>query len=779
MMTSENKVKRDKLEKSLNKKGYDKARISKLLRTFDSRFTEKEEKKGFIKEGLKYAFDPLIETGVQGYNAFKSGQELHRAKKAKRAGDEAGYQEHLRLADEEISQERRIMGSDFESAVDVKDTMGGAVKDMVTTGVQLGSMFAPTPIKGVKAAKALNVAARAAGKPATAVATKLGGRIAYNAAQGALEEGARAIGDDKSAGDVAKQAIRGGIGQAAGAEIFRGVGKGISKGAKKTKTSVYKMIDKARATKNRTDQLRLMKEGTDALKEEYLYSSDKIFNNITENPASETRMSLESALLNKRYREDKSFIKNPFKKVKTVKTAIKRGVTDDVIDNVTRGSKAENQIKRRIIGDAEASRQNFTYSKNAYTEPATQLFDKYIVPLQTKLDEVGEELQKKVAEMPGEAVEILDESAGFFKSLTSKKGLGAKITGIDIDGKKVTDLDPFNLPAGTKKLDLDFTNSKIEFSGDAKKQMKEIFNGILNKGGESTPNDIYKLKVSIDDVLRTLKAQGNDKTLEAKIIGEYKTALLKKLEIIDPSFTEVNRQYAVITEALEPVRSKLLKGSDIKDFVTSKKMIEDGIKRMTSEGTEANKKVISDLSGAMEFADINIKESIDIEKVFDFASIVAKTNKEIQSSLKNSSGVKLLDLKEVAGAVVSNYGKIKYATGIVGSITGNKKVKYMQSLIGLIENYGTEVANFKAPTTFGKKVVGKIGEEFSEKTSKAIIGTGKAIGGAVKSAGANIRKAGETNKVIANITEMSQSGQLSDAAMSQINRILRYYTNKK
>jgi len=200
---------------------------------------------------------------------------------------------------------------------------------------------------------------------------------------------------------------------------------------------------------------------------------------------------------------------------------------------------------------------------------------------------------------------------------------------------------------------------------------------------------------------------------------------------------------------------------------------------MTSEGTEANKKVISDLSGAMEFADINIKESIDIEKVFDFAAVVAKTNKEIKSSLKNSSGVKLLNLKDASGAVVSNYGQIKYGANFLASLTGNKKVKYMQSLIGLIENYGTEVANFKAPTKFGEKVVNKIGQEFSEKTSKAIIGTGKAIGGAVKSTGANIRKAGETNKVIANITEMSKSGQLSDEAMKQINRILRYYTVKK
>ena len=778
-MTSENKVKRDKLEKSLNKKGYDKARISKLLRTFDSRFTEKEEKKGFVKEGLKYAFDPLIETGVQGYNAFKSGQELHRAKKAKRAGDEAGYQEHLRLADEEISQERRIMGSDFESAVDVKDTMGGAVKDMVTTGVQLGSMFAPTPIKGVKAVKALNVAARAAGKPATAVATKLGGRIAYNAAQGALEEGARAIGDDKSAGDVAKQAIRGGIGQAAGAEIFRGIGKGISKGAKKTKTSVYNIVDRARKTKNKSEQVEIMIEGVSRLKKEYMSETDKIANNVLENPSTRTKMDLEQSILDRKYKEDISFAKNPFKKVKTVKTATNKGATENIIDNITRGSEIENQAKRKIIGHGEARRQNFTYSKNEYTEPATQLYDNYIVPLQTKLEEVGEVLQKKVREMPDEAVEMLDESTSFFKSLTSKNGLGVKITGKGIDGEKLTGLDPFNLPPGAKNLELDFTNSKIEFSSGFKKDITDMFNGVLNKGGESTPNKIYNLKVSLDEVLRDMADKGTDTTLTGRTLGEYKTVLLNKLAELDPSFDKSNREYAVITEALAPVKSKLLKGGNIKDFVTSKKMIEDSARALSSEGTELNKQVLDNVVAAMDFTDINIKNGTDIRKLFDFSRVVAKTNKEIQSSLKNSSGFKLLNLKDAAGAVVSNFGKIKYAAGIAGSITGNKKVKYMQSLIGLIENYGTEVANFKAPTTFGQKVAGKIGEEFSEKTSKAIIGTGKAIGGAVKSTGANIRKAGETNKVIANITEMSKSGQLSDEAMKQINRILRYYTVKK
>jgi len=772
-MKTEVAIKREKFIKLLEEKGYTEEKKETLLNSFDRKFNIAEEESGLFGNIIKEGARPFIETGVQALNTAESIANFGIAGWKKLTGSEDGYEEYLQKADASISRSRRLLGEEFKPAVDVKDTTGGAIKDMVTTGVEIGSYLAPSPIKGTKTAKALGI------KP-----TKLGGRLAFNVAQGTLEEGARAIGDDLSAGDVAKRALMGGVSQASGSEIFRAAGKLSDK----TSSGIKKLVGLGEETLTDMPGKITQKENAKLGLETALEQTNNLIKDLSSKISTDEItdpkdiIDLNIALKDKADLNKK--ILNPIKKTKSVIRAKNLGVEEKTIDNIV--SKLDNKeivdIKKKIIAFGEGGRSMSGFKESEYTEPANVLYKDFLVPLKNEHKRIGEEIQKNIESLPKKDVSIVKEVESFISDIISDTKIGAKINAIDVKGNLIENINPLEKNDNIARYVVDFADSSKAYDKKAQNDLSDTLLYLIKKKDSISPIDINKRKTALEDILNdfTKKEVPDTDTALRAVIG-LKSKLLSKLDEISPDFRETNTKYAVLSDTLNKAKSKLLGGSDIGDSPVYKKTLETKIKGLV---TEEKKEIIDKIAGTMDYLGIKNKNNIDLRNIFEFANVIAENNKNITNSLKGTKGLagSLLNMKDISGAFISNYGKLKYGAGVLSSLRGNRNIKNMQAIIKLLEKYSSEAVEKQAKLPIRERALQTISEEFNPAIARGVSSIAGEISTAGKAIGKGVVEVGEKTNIddlLLNLRKMYNNGELSNRAQEQINRIIRQQILRK
>lgn len=750
MMTTKVKLARQKLISAMAKRGLSKAIQEKYLSQFDDKYETKEKDTGFIKNAIKASLKPVLETGVQAYNTLGAIKDVGVASVKKLQGDEEGYQENLEKANINLTQERRILGEDIGAAVDVNDSFGGAVKDIVSTGFELGSMAA---------------------SPSAGITGKTGTRMAFNAAQGGFEGATRAWNEDESIGGIAKEAVGGALSQSLGAEAFRGLGKGITKTTNKAIGLKNKILGETTDISGK----KMLKEGAEKVAKETIKKNNAIIAalnaKITSDEIVDPQDIIQKNILEKQTKELIISSKNPIVKTATVKNATKKGVDENILDNIVSRGQRENDLKADIFRKGEYNRTMSNSPVDEFTTPTEVLVDEYLIPLQNTYEKLGKEIGEKVSKLGDKQnLSIVDEGRGFLKEITSKTGINSKIVKTTKDG--------------VPTYGLDFSDSKRAYDKDIQKKISSVFDKLLNSGDKMSANSINNQRIALDDIIADLGRKGYQKSDSGMVaIANLKSALLSKLGEVDPGFRETITKYAVLSDTMSNVSSKLLKGETVSKTGLIKGATKDALKRMSSEGTAENKEFLDTIIGAMEYAGIKTEGNTDVRRLIDFSKIVSKANKKINANIKKPKS--LLNLKDAAGAVVSNFGKIKYASGIAGTFFGDREIKYLKAIADVIDNYGDEVVDIKKlgnKLPFAQRAVDTISKEFSPGIAKGVVNTAQGAVNAGKAVGTGLQKAAEITNVddlLLGIKGMYDSGQLSSLATQQINRIIRQQAMNK
>jgi len=611
----------------------------------------KKERQNVLSTIARDLASPFVKVGASAYNLTSGLGNLVEGGVQKALGNDEKASQAVRRAGSEATKVRNIPFFGEVKPLGASGSFAGDVKDVVGTGLQVGSTITGGgAIKNLAGAGLKTVA-----KEGFKQAAKEG------AVLGASYEGGRALSEDKGALDVLINTLIGGagglvLGGAVGATLpvlgagARQVGRTTQKVLSGGKDIVETGIQKAKNIRNPLSRDIPPLDGggsTGLLKDVGTVAKNKYRNVVG------TRKNL--ALKADEIREAETAFRalNP-----EAQTAIKQGVELRDLQLIKEASEPDKNVFKNLARNAVEYEKN----RSGNLRPATIIGEEYrkrVSGLGRALQEAGSKLDDKVSEIGG--VQI-DRTQTINKVLES---LGAKVKGINVDEKGM----------------LDFSRTELSGanSATARKELQQIFNDVIERA-----NDPERLHMYRKELFADLKGKSSSgiKLVETedKAINAMRQGMAEAIEDVAPGYREANEKVAKLITLQKETNKRFGNVNEYSDELFDERASKL-LRRINSNASSGSDiaQLIQELESQL--LDYGMNFNTKISNIQDFIDLLAR----YYDIADDDSLLGILQTANRTGVPQSSGGIVTEFLNLIGEGTQPSKATAKQAIKELLE----------------------------------------------------------------------------------------------
>lgn len=460
---------------------------------------------------------------VNAYNLTSSLGTLGAAGIAKLTGNDEMANRFVREAGDEAVKVRNVPFLGKLAPVGSSGDFGKDVKDVVGTGLQIGS----TIVGGGAAGGAAKTGLRTLAKEGLKEGVKIG------AATGASYEGGRALSDDADALQILERTLVGGlgggvIGGAVGVAspiLSRGaasVGRGVQRTVQGGKEVAENVVNRARGIRNPLP-------GTER--------EPGIISGIVENvrtTANKAKGALERSKINVQAQRE---AREAFESLAPEsQNAIRKGLLPRDVELIKTGNQSERGIFKRIVDAAE----DYETNRGTANRPSVILGEEYrkrITGLNSALNDATTLLDDTVTGLGNVSMPKEQTINSVLERMSNAPGLN----GLNIDERGL----------------LDFTNTTLSGSNSAtaRKEIQRIFNDVVKRADNPERLHLYR-KELFEDLGGKTKSGIKLTATEEKAVNAMRQGMADTIETVAPAYKQANERVAKLLDMQKQIRQR-------------------------------------------------------------------------------------------------------------------------------------------------------------------------------------------------------------------------------